>query len=61
MATVKVSDDCIGCGTCENICSDVFEIQDDGLAHVIVDDASDFSDAVEEAKDACPVSAITVD
>lgn len=58
MTKVTVTEDCIGCGTCENISSDVFEIQDDGLAHVLVDDAADFESEVDEAIDACPVEAI---
>ena len=45
--TVKVNDSCIGCGACESICSEVFSI--DGIAQV------------NEAADACPVSAIEVE
>ena len=55
---VTVNEECIGCGLCESTASDVFEINDDGVAEVIVDDASDFEDEVQEAVDNCPVSAI---
>ena len=31
----KVDHDlCIGCGVCSDVCPDVFEMGDDGLAHV---------------------------
>ncbi len=55
---VTVNEECIGCGLCESTCSDVFAINDDGVAEVIVDDAADFEDEVQEAIDSCPVSAI---
>ncbi|MBR3523762.1 MAG: ferredoxin [Bacilli bacterium] len=50
---------CIGCGACQAICPDVFEIEDDGLA-AATNEATDAN--IEEAKDAaqgCPVGAIT--
>ena len=31
-------DTCIGCGLCPTICEDVFEMGDDGKAHVMVDE-----------------------
>ncbi|HOP81288.1 MAG TPA: ferredoxin, partial [Armatimonadota bacterium] len=33
-----VNDGCIGDGICADTCPEVFEIGDDGLAHVIVDE-----------------------
>jgi len=57
-----VSEDCIGCGMCEGTCPDVFEIGDEGTATVIVDEVpGDAEDSAQEAADACPVSAITVE
>lgn len=55
---VTVSEDCIGCGLCEATAADVFALNDDGVAEVIVDDAADYEDDVQEAIDNCPVSAI---
>lgn len=55
---VTVNEECIGCGLCESTCSDVFTINDDGVAEVIVEDAADFEDEVNECIDNCPVSAI---
>ena len=60
MKKVKVLKDvCIGCGACQAICSDVYEIEDDGLARVIVDEVPE--NLEEDAMDAlenCPTSAI---
>jgi len=58
----KVDPDlCIGCGLCSEICPEVFEMGDDGIAHVI--DASGCEDAgcCEEAADSCPTDAISLD
>ena len=55
-------DKCIGCGSCQAICSDVFEIQDDGLAHVIVDEVPNELEAdVQVAADSLSTDAIEVD
>lgn len=54
---------CIGCGTCEEICPDVFEVGDDGFSHVIAaDPAQACADAgcCEEAAEECPVDAISL-
>ena len=50
---------CIGCGACQATCSEVFEIQDDGLADVIVDEIpADLEEDAIDAKEGCPTSAI---
>ena len=57
---LKVNQDvCIGCGACQAVCGEVFEINDDGLAETIVDEISDDlkEDAID-AKEGCPVGAI---
>ncbi|MDR0993623.1 MAG: ferredoxin [Verrucomicrobiota bacterium] len=52
---------CTGCSLCPDIDPAVFEIGDDGLAKVKVDEVpADAEDATQEAADSCPVSAITV-
>lgn len=55
-------DECIGDGICEEICPEVFELRDDGLAYVIEEDPDDgLLDKVEEAVEECPTSAITIE
>ncbi len=54
---------CIGCGTCEEICPDVFQVGDDGLSHVIAADpvaACADVGCCEEAAEECPVDAISI-
>jgi len=55
-----VDDSCIGCGLCEQTCPEVFEVQDDGLAHVKDDADCEEAGCCEEAAEQCPVDAITV-
>ena len=45
---------CTGCGTCEALCPEVFEVRDDGIAYVIDPDACDEVDCCEEAAESCP-------
>lgn len=57
---LKVNKDlCIGCGACQAVCPEVFEIEDDGLAGVIVDEVNEElkEDAID-AKEGCPTGAI---
>ncbi len=57
-----MEDLCIGDGICETICPEVFELRDDGLAYVIDEDPSDdLREAIEEAIEACPTEAITLE
>jgi ferredoxin len=61
MPKPKVDQDtCIGCAACVAICPDVFELQDDGKAHVKDADACNKCDC-QAAVDGCPVAAITLE
>jgi ferredoxin len=51
---------CSGCGTCEALCPDVFELGDDEKSHVIDEKGCDSCDC-EEAVDSCPEGAITME
>jgi len=52
---------CLGCGACVSIAPDVFRMEDDGKSGVIEGDHSNSADSVNQAKDACPVQAISVE
>ena len=58
---VFINDECIGCGMCEATCPDVFSINDDGVAEAMEDFDGDLADAVQDAAESCPVSAIEID
>lgn len=59
----KVSKEaCIGCGACQAIVSEVFQLGDDGQAEVIVEEISENLESdVKDAADSCPTSAIEVE
>ena len=52
---------CIGDGICSDTCPEVFEMRDDGLAYVIVDEVpADAEATAQESKEACPTDAIVL-
>ena len=56
----KVDKDlCSGCGTCEEICPEVFRLNDEGISEVIGN--CDGVDCCEEAAESCPEEAITIE
>ena len=58
---VSITEDCIACERCVEICPQVFEMGET-YAEVKVDTApAEFEDGVREAAEECPVSAIIVD
>jgi len=52
---IKINETCIGCGTCSAICSEVFEMSGPKAKVKAQKDLP----CVDEAIDACPVSAIS--
>ncbi|AEJ61474.1 4Fe-4S ferredoxin iron-sulfur binding domain-containing protein [Spirochaeta thermophila DSM 6578] len=50
-------DECIGCGSCADACPDVFEMDDEGKARVILPEGGDES-CIDEAISICPVECI---
>ena len=55
MKAIVDRDGCIGCGMCAEICPDVFEIADDGLASVIKEPTDLNISKAHEAAESCPV------
>jgi ferredoxin len=57
--TVIVDQDtCIGCGTCEEICSEVFQLNEEiGKSEVIKPEGGP-EDLIQDAIESCPVEAI---
>ena len=59
MKKLKVTEACICCGACQSICDDVFEIGDDGFAHVMVDEIpTELEKKAIDALENCPTGAI---
>jgi ferredoxin len=53
-----VEEECIACGTCEELCPEVFRINEGlGFAQV-VNPGGGSEDKIQEAIDACPVQCI---
>lgn len=61
MKVTITEENCIGCGQCEATCSDVFKIEDDGIAHVVGEVKENVKEDVIDAADGCPTSAINVE
>ena len=62
MKAKVIRDNCIGCGACQAIAPNIFEIDDEGLSitkvkEVPADEAENFNDALES----CPTGAIVED
>jgi len=60
MAKVTVdASACVGCGLCEQNCPEVFEVKDDGIAHVKAHECASCN--LQEVADQCPVNCIKVE
>ena len=56
---IKVDQEaCIGCGACATLADKIFKMNDAGKAEAI---SQENTTEAGEAKDSCPVSAITID
>jgi ferredoxin len=58
MAIVINEEECIGCGTCAELCPEVFEMNEEEEKAKVKNPASG-ADCVNEAIDSCPVEAIS--
>ncbi|MCI8547371.1 MAG: ferredoxin [Bacilli bacterium] len=61
---VKVNEEaCIGCGACEAICPEVFELNDEGISTCKKDKLKEniedeVKEKIQDAMDTCPTGAI---
>lgn len=51
---------CTGCGVCESLCPEVFQVQEDEKAHVLAPEGCESCDC-QEAVDSCPAQAISIE
>ena len=59
MKVVVNRDNCIGCGACESLCPEVFQIDDEGISTVICEDFTKVEEpSLNDAIEGCPTSAI---
>lgn len=56
------ADTCIGCGICAEACPEVFEMDDEDMARVKVDEVPPGVEAAcQDAVEECPVEAISIE
>lgn len=58
---VKITKGCIGCGLCSEICPEVFEIGEEGVATVIGEITADSLEFVQDAATNCPIGCIEIE
>jgi len=58
---VTISEECVSCGLCVDICPDVFEMGTECAQVKMANVPEKFETAVRQAADECPVSAIAVE
>jgi len=51
-------DACIGCGTCEGICPEVFRLDEEEGKSQVINPEGGPEDLIQEAIDSCPMEAI---
>ncbi len=52
------ADECAACGTCVEICPEVFSMEEDADAAVVINENSGPEELIQEAMDSCPVECI---
>jgi len=55
---VVEQDECVGCGNCEEVCPEVFRLNEDGVAEVH-DPEGAAEDKIRDAIESCPVQCIS--
>jgi ferredoxin len=56
------TDRCTGHGVCESIAEDIFEVGDDGIVHLLIEDVPESRrDKIAEAVAECPTQALSIE
>jgi ferredoxin len=55
------ADECVACGTCVEICPDVFQMDDGDDAARVTKETGGPEDQIQEAIDSCPVQCIRLE
>ena len=60
---IKITEECIACDACVDVCPEVFYMGDDGFAHAKEDEANkpELAEKIREAADSCPTEAIIIE
>ena len=63
MMKVKVNRDaCIGCGACQVIAPNLFELDEEGISKALVDEVEEQEEEIaRDASDSCPTAAIEIE
>ncbi len=57
-----IRDECIGCELCVSICPEVFQMDDEQIATVILDSVpAENEESAKEAASSCPTEAIIIE
>jgi ferredoxin len=57
----RITEDCISCGLCVDICPDVFEMGEERAQVKMGNIPGEFEKAARQAADECPVTAIIIE
>ncbi|AYF75470.1 ferredoxin [Nocardia yunnanensis] len=61
MKVIVNRDLCVGHGLCEAVDPGLFEVGEDGIAHVLCDDPADRAEAARTAVATCPSHALRIE
>lgn len=59
MAVTIDADECVGCGSCVEVCPEVFSMDDNDEKAIVIKPEGGPADQIQEAIDNCPVDCIS--